>query len=185
MGVLRHMRDRLVYAGLQSTVMVRCLWALLVLVMVMLVLIGVAWQTRAQLQAALTQPLPATVRQPPSARQVPLPPAGLGLIETWPSTVDAEHVSADILAQADAMGMVFERAEFQTVASTSERLSVQRIKLPLTGDYMQIRQFLTHILHRYPSLALNQLKLQRSDVTQTQLDAQIEMDLYTRTRSGT
>jgi hypothetical protein len=52
----------------------------------------------------------------------------------------------------------------------------------LSGDYVQLRHFLTLVLQRYPSLALAQCKLQRTDVQQAGLEAYIEFNLYTRKR---
>jgi len=103
-------------------------------------------------------------------------------LQDWPSAAEADRISADILSQADAMGMLFERAEFQSLPLAQPSLLMQRIKLPVKGDYLQVRYFLQQVLQRYPSLALSQLKLQRSDVMQTEVEAYIEFHLYLHKR---
>jgi len=44
---------------------------------------------------------------------------------------------------------------------------------------------LQQVLQTYPSLALSQFKLQRSDVLQPDLEAYVEFSLYTRKRGQT
>lgn len=136
------------------------------------------WQQQ-QLQQALQQ---VPVRPHATAHAEPPLPRAVTLWQQWPAEEEADRISAEILAQADAMGMLFERAEFQSLAVEHSRLQVQRIKLPVKGDYLQVRQFLQQVLQAYPSLALSQFKLQRSDVMQTGIEAYIEFSLYTRKR---
>ncbi|WP_228518811.1 hypothetical protein [Methylophilus sp. 13] len=139
------------------------------------------WQQRLRAPAAGHSPQTQTARPTTSSANQALPQPMLVLAQ-WPSEEDADRVSAEILALADAMGMVFERAEFQSGATAQSDLYVQRIKLPLSGDYVQLRHFLALVLQRYPSLALAQFKLQRTDVQQAGLEAYIEFNLYTRKR---
>lgn len=139
------------------------------------------WQQRLRAPAAGHSPQTQTARPTTSSANQTLPQPMLVLAQ-WPSEEDADRVSAEILALADAMGMVFERAEFQSGATAQSDLYVQRIKLPLSGDYVQLRHFLALVLQRYPSLALAQFKLQRTDVQQAGLEAYIEFNLYTRKR---
>lgn len=175
-----HWHKRLVYAAMQSGLVVRAVWGLLALCVLLAVLTGLAWHTRLQLQESLSRPLDVVaVSGKPVFTQSLAADAAMQTLQQWPPHDEAEHISAEILAQADAMGMIFERAEFQSVPGQSDVLQELRIKLPLKGDYIQIRQFLAHVLHTYPSLALVQCKLQRSDIMQPELEALIEFSLYT------
>lgn len=176
-----HWHKRLVYAAMQSGPVVRGVWGLLAVSMLLAVLAGLAWHTRLQLQERLSRPLAvAAVSGRPLLTQPLVGDSTMQALKQWPLHSEAERISAEILAQADAMGMIFERAEFQSVPGQSDVLQELRIKLPLKGDYIQIRQFLAHVLHTYPSLALVQCKLQRSDIMQPELEALIEFSLYTR-----
>lgn len=139
------------------------------------------WQQRLRAPAAGHGPQTQMARPSTSSANQTLPQP-MPVLAQWPSEEDADRVSAEILALADAMGMVFERAEFQSGATAQSDLYVQRIKLPLSGDYVQLRHFLALVLQRYPSLALAQCKLQRTDVQQAGLEAYIEFNLYTRKR---
>lgn len=160
---------------------------LFVLTLVMAGLVVHGSVRRQALQHVLTtQPAPmprATLA--PTARPVVRPMVRHVVqptLQDWPSAAEADRISADILSQADAMGMLFERAEFQSLPLAQPSLLIQRIKLPVKGDYLQVRYFLQQVLQRYPSLALSQLKLQRSDVMQTEVEAYIEFHLYLHNR---
>jgi Tfp pilus assembly protein PilO len=143
-------------------------------------LIHACWQQQ-QLQQALQQ-LPT--RPAPTVNAVQsTQTATATLLQQWPAEDEADRISAEILAQADALGMLFDRAEFQTVSAGQALLQIQRIKLPLKGDYLQVRQFIQRVLQAYPSLALSQFKLQRTDVMQPGIEAYIEFSLYTRKRA--
>lgn len=193
------------HAIVHSTPAVRGLWLLVVLVAVLMVLNITASRAQSQLQQRLSA-LSSRLISPSSNTSPNMSPSQASVTPTvassssgksasgqattadtptsaisqWPLHAEAEPISAEILALADAMGMIFERAEFQVMPGQGATLQELRIKLPLKGDYEQIRQFLAQVLHRYPSLALSQCKLQRSDVMQAEIDAQIEFSLYTR-----
>lgn len=163
------------------------LLGLLVLTLVVMIMLAQAWWAQQDWQQRLHAQRGAQVAKTQMDTQPTLPatqplPQPMQVLAQWPSEEDADRVSAEILALADAMGMVFERAEFQSGAIAQSDLYIQRIKLPLSGDYVQLRHFLALVLQRYPSLALAQCKLQRSDVQQAGLEAYIEFNLYTRKR---
>jgi hypothetical protein len=183
MAVLNHPVQRLLFRWQQGPLGQRWVAALLVMVLILLVLLSHAFFTRHQLQQDLQRLL---ARSRPA---IPLAKSSVSTaaqsLQQWPSEDEAEGISGEILAQADAMGMIFERAEFQSLPIEHSSLQIQRIKLPLKGDYLQVRQFLNRVLQAYPSLALSQFKLQRSDVMQTGVEAYVEFSLYTRKREPT
>lgn len=153
-----------------------------IVLFITLLIIQAHWHQQ-QLLLALQQTPVASIQE--KSRVQSTFPTVASLIQKWPTEDEAERISAEILAQADAMGMVFERAEFQSLPVEHATLQIQRIKLPLKGDYLQVRQFLTQVLQTYPSMALSQFKLQRSDVMQKGVEAYVELSLYTRNREHT
>lgn len=180
MAVLKHHLQRLLFQWQQGPFGHRWVTAMLLMLLVLAALVGHAFFTGQQLQQAVQQ-LPARATVAMTATKTAVPTAAQSL-QQWPSEDEAERISAEILAQADAMGMIFERAEFQSIPIEHSALQIQRIKLPLKGDYPQVRQFLNRVLQGYPSLALSQFKLQRSDVMQTGIEVYVEFNLYTRKR---
>lgn len=137
--------------------------------------------SNAQLQAVLSQPLPVVV---PELSQRTHQDISQKFYAFLPDELQADAISAQILRSADSLGMVFEHAEFKTVAEQDARLITQHIKLPLSGNYVQVRQFLNALLNAYPSLALTALTLERNDVLSDQVQAQIEFTLYLRKGQG-
>jgi len=178
MDVLSHSWQRMQFLWQHSVFGYRWLSALLASLLVLSGLVMHAWWQQQQLQQALQQPVPKALL----SSQLNVAASAPALWQQWPAEEEADRISAEILAQADAMGMLFERAEFLSLPAERSRLQVQRIKLPLKGDYIQVRQFLQTVLQAYPSLALSQFKLQRSDVMQTGIEAYVEFSLYTRKR---
>lgn len=180
--------QRLLFLWQRSIFSQRWLAALLLVNMVLLALLAYSWFGQQRLQQAL-QSLPRHVAATRTLKQVQVSeqmkaPAASTILQTWPTEDQADQISADILAQADALGMLFERAEFQALPLEHAALQVQRIKLPLKGEYLPLRQFLQQVLQAYPSLALSQFKLQRTDVMQPGIEAYIEFNLYTRKRGA-
>ncbi len=178
MEVLGNPMQRLQFRWQQSPFGQRWITIMFCLMLVLTAMVAHAWYTQQQLQEKLGK-LPAA----PTSTILPalsVEQKSSLTLQQWPAEDEAERISAEILARADAMGMIFERAEFQSLATEHSALQIQRIKLPLKGDYPQIRQFLKSVLQAYPSLALSQFKLQRSDVLQTGIEAYVEFSLYTR-----
>lgn len=184
MAVLNHPVQRLLFHWQQGPLGHRWVTALLVVVLIFSALIAHAFFRQHQLQKALQQlpvaSIPANV--PATSATADALSTAIQSLQQWPSEDEAERISGEILAQADAMGMIFERAEFQSLPIEHSNLQIQRIKLPLKGDYPQVRHFLSNVLQTYPSLALSQFKLQRSDVMQSGIEAYVEFSLYTRKR---
>lgn len=101
--------------------------------------------------------------------------------DQWPVVADAEAISADILSEADSQGLIFERAEFALeTLDAMQALAVQHIHLPVKGDYLQLRHFLSLVLQRNPSLALTDFSIHRADASQTEIEAQLSLSLYLR-----
>jgi len=182
MAVLSHFMQRVCFVCQQTLRAHRWLAVMLLVTMLLSGLVAHAWWRGHTLQHVLQQ-LPAFTK--PTSPVTEAKPHVVNVLQSWPSEDEADRISAEILATADAMGMLFERAEFQSLAVEHSSLQVQRIKLPLKGDYLQVRHFLQQVLQTYPSLALSQFKLQRSDVLQPDLEAYVEFSLYTRKRGQT
>lgn len=138
---------------------------------------AVSQHSNRYLQAELNKPLPTLV---PTVS--PDTPSELTqkFYQLLPDERQADVIDAQILRSADSLDMVFEHAEFKSIPVDDANLVVQHIKLPLKGNYIQIRQFLNALLNAYPSLALTELTLQRDDATRDQVAAQVEFTLYLR-----
>jgi hypothetical protein len=53
-----------------------------------------------------------------------------------------------------------------------------QIKLPVQGSYIQVRQFINHVLNTLPAVALNDISLKREDIASDLVYARLQFTLY-------
>lgn len=97
--------------------------------------------------------------------------------DVLPTQTEASSKISEILRVATDNGLVINKVEYEQPLSVSPLIQYQ-IKLPLTGSYMQIRQFINQVLNTLPSIALNDISLKREDIATDSVDAQIQFTLY-------
>ena len=97
--------------------------------------------------------------------------------DVLPTQTEASSKISEILRVATDNGLVINKVEYEQPLSASPLIQNQ-IKLPLTGSYMQIRQFINQVLNTLPSIALNDISLKREDIATDSVDAQIQFTLY-------
>jgi len=97
-----------------------------------------------------------------------------------PKKNEVDTLSERILYEADGIGLQFVRAEFSEVKHTETTLTQHLIKLPVRGNYVQIRQFLNGLLNTQPALALTEFKVRRDDVFTDLVEANLVLTLYLR-----
>jgi Tfp pilus assembly protein PilO len=97
--------------------------------------------------------------------------------DVLPTQTEASSKISAILRVATDNGLVINKVEYEQPLSVLPLIQYQ-IKLPLTGSYMQIRQFINQVLNTLPSIALNNISLKREDIATDLVDAQIQFTLY-------
>ena len=97
--------------------------------------------------------------------------------DVLPTQTEASSKISAILRVATDNGLVINKVEYEQPLSVLPLIQYQ-IKLPLTGSYMQIRQFINQVLNTLPSIALNDISLKREDIATDLVDAQIQFTLY-------
>ena len=97
--------------------------------------------------------------------------------DVLPTQTEASSKISEILRVATDNGLVINKVEYEQPLSDSLLVQYQ-IKLPLTGSYMQIRQFINQVLNTLPSIALNDISLKREDIATDSVDAQVQFTLY-------
>jgi hypothetical protein len=85
---------------------------------------------------------------------------------------------AEILDAAKLEGLVANKSEYRLQKMPASAISSYQINLPVLGSYIQIRQFIKHVLNAHPSLALNAINLKRDDVNNEAVEANIQLTLY-------
>lgn len=97
--------------------------------------------------------------------------------DVLPTQTEASSKISEILRVATDNGLVINKVEYEQPLSATPLIQYQ-IKLPLTGSYMQIRQFINQVLNTLPSIALNDISLKREDIATDSVNAQIQFTLY-------
>jgi hypothetical protein len=59
-------------------------------------------------------------------------------------------------------------------------LSPYRITLPVSGNYPQLREFLSAVLKNMPAASIDALRFERKRAADTQLEAQVRLTIYVR-----
>jgi Tfp pilus assembly protein PilO len=97
--------------------------------------------------------------------------------DVLPTQTEANSKISEILRVATDSGLVINKVEYEHPLSVSPLIQYQ-IKLPITGSYMQIRQFINQVLNILPSIALNDISLKRENIATDLVNAQIQFTLY-------
>lgn len=138
-------------------------------------LIGSEIKTKHQLNAELAKPDKSSSVTPKKILNTDLTQRFYAML---PEQTETDAISERILQLADGMGLVFERAEFNTLQGAGPALIQHQIKLPLKGSYMQIRQFLNALFNEQATLALTEMQIHRDDVFSDLVEADLVLTLY-------
>lgn len=107
------------------------------------------------------------------------PAAQIAAFERFlPPAKDINRVVGELLAAAEAEGLVLERGDYRLADETGLDVQRYQITLPVKGSYASIRLFVRRALRDIPSLSLDGIALQRQSVGETAIDAQIRMSIF-------
>lgn len=89
------------------------------------------------------------------------------------------HGSLETLHRAaTAWNISLNRGDYALVRDKSNKLIRYEISLPIKGNYVDIRNFLSQILADAPNISLDSVNFERQEITDTTVDAQIKLTLY-------
>lgn len=169
--------ERLQLLGWNGLVGIGCL--LLALVYLLLGLLP-AWQQLQQQEAQLSQ---ETRRQQRIA-------AGLEVIEkptqpplevfhqALPGQLDATTTIDRIYALAKQQSIDLDSGEYALSIDPKTHLARYQISLPVRGSYPQLRGFLHALLDVIPGLVLEDVDVQRTRISDSELSGRLRMTLY-------
>lgn len=153
------------------------IWLWIAACLLALMLVSTLTKQR-DLEASLAQPAQKTVL----AHKLPLKRADTvqHFYALLPKISEVDALSERILQEADSIGLQFERAEFSEVKNTESSIVQHQIKLPVRGNYVQIRQFLNALFNTQAALALSEFNVRRDDVFTNLVEANLVLTLYLR-----
>ena len=95
-----------------------------------------------------------------------------------PPATDINRVVGEVLAAAEAEGLVLERGDYRLADETGLDVMRYQITLPVKGSYANIKNFVRRALRDVPSLALDGIALQRQNVGEAAIEAQIRLSIF-------
>lgn len=94
---------------------------------------------------------------------------------------EANNKIAEILEAAKAAGLVSNKTQYTPQDVPASAMVKYEINIPVSGSYIQIRQFINTVLNAHPSLALKTANFHRRDINNSVVEADIQMTLYLHT----
>jgi hypothetical protein len=92
----------------------------------------------------------------------------------------SEHLKS-VFAVATQAGVTPEQADYRWRQDAACGCQALQLTMPVRGTYPQLRAFIDALLAEFPSLALDEISLQRESVRHPNVDARLQLTLYLRT----
>ena len=102
------------------------------------------------------------------------------LISELPQARELPMFIEDVHAVASRLGLQIERAEYRNPVSLGGALWRAQVVMPVSGRYPIVLKWLGNLLEAYPSVALDELSLQRSAPGSEVLRARVVFSHYSR-----
>ncbi len=83
-----------------------------------------------------------------------------------------------IFSEAGAAGIYLSQGEYTLVPDSDGGFEKLQINLPLKGSYGQIRSFAKALLHKIPSLSLDDIYFKRESIKNTTVEAKLRLTIY-------
>jgi hypothetical protein len=168
---LPHVRYQLMRVGPAGLTGISVLVAAAVAAIVLLL---PAQQSVLALRAELTKaghPLPAAVQPERSPQQ---------FAAALPTRAQIPALMGVVLVQATDAGIVLEQGKYTFSPATSSRLARYSFEFPVKADYANIRNFIDKSLAAIPALGLDKLHVERKNVGDTLVSADVGFVIYLR-----
>jgi hypothetical protein len=141
---------------------------------VALVMLLPAQQSVLALRSELTKaahPVPAKASQDVSPQQ---------FAATLPTREQIPALLGVVLVQATDSGIVLEQGRYSYSPATTSRLARYTFEFPVKGAYGNIRSFINNSLTAIPALGLDKLRVERKNVGDTLVNADVAFVIYMR-----
>ncbi|MFA6062923.1 MAG: hypothetical protein WC736_10010 [Gallionella sp.] len=93
-------------------------------------------------------------------------------VKAAPDVLEALHEAAVV------QGVTLEQGEYHLLRNGPDKLARYQIVLPIKGDYLHMRKFLSQILTDMRYASIDSVEFQRQKASDTVLDAQVKMTVF-------
>jgi hypothetical protein len=123
-------------------------------------------------------------RQSKANRILDTPVAQLAeFYDFFPSEKESPHWLGLMVEIANKNRLTLNHGEYTLVRDSVGQLRRYKITLPVTGNYPQIRKYLSMLVAEEPFMSLENVQFERKDVEDSELQAKIVLVLYMRQAS--
>jgi hypothetical protein len=98
--------------------------------------------------------------------------------QNFPGEGNSSHWLGKLVALAANHGISLDDGEYKATRNKVGRLLRYQMTFPVTGQYPQIRKFLTDLPDELPVVALENVQFERQRVTDPNVEAKIKLVLY-------
>jgi hypothetical protein len=131
-------------------------------------------------QSAIVQTLTEQVRHlAPLNTPVAIPGNGT-VLAALPPRADAPAVVGRVFEQAAAAGVELSRGEYEFLPAREGVAAHYRMTFPVRTTYPQLRDFMDRTLAALPGVAVEGLRVERKNVGDETVDAELKLDAYVR-----
>jgi Tfp pilus assembly protein PilO len=104
-----------------------------------------------------------------------------GFLDTLPTPDDLPSIMTKIVATSESAGIDLDEGSYELAAvGKSGQIERYRLQLPVVGTYPQVRAFVDNALVNVPSMALNGMTLQRNEIADRVISADLEFDVFVK-----
>ncbi|OGT18539.1 MAG: hypothetical protein A2342_02330 [Gallionellales bacterium RIFOXYB12_FULL_54_9] len=93
-------------------------------------------------------------------------------VKAAPDVLETLHEAAVV------QGVTLEQGEYHLLRNGPDKLARYQIVLPIKGDYLHLRKFLSQILTDMHYASIDSIEFQRQKASDTLLDAQVKMTVF-------
>lgn len=153
-------------------------WLILLLLLAIVVILKQLWPMSSQAVSQTDTFAPAQL--PSQALPAPSLPASILFMQQAPPVAKVTAAIAALAVLADAHRLPIREVGYQDVIRPGSGLLAYKINFSVEADYPRLRAFIADTLAELPYLALQQLTIQRDDISSQQLRGDLQLTLYMR-----
>lgn len=121
----------------------------------------------------------AAERRPARTAAADRPADPAAVVRALPARNDMPVILHQLFAEATRARLAVDTGRYEVNAAKESAVVRHQITFPVTGPYPQIRAFVDGVLAAMPSVALDELVLERKTITDADVDAQIRLTAFT------
>ncbi|HUO94934.1 MAG TPA: type 4a pilus biogenesis protein PilO [Steroidobacteraceae bacterium] len=101
-------------------------------------------------------------------------------LRNLPKRADMPAILGVLLQQADDARLTLDTGKYETSSSKSGDIVRYKVAFPVTGPYPQVRKFIDATLTALPAAAISDLSIERKNIADGTVEAQIRLTVFTR-----